>query len=81
MSSDMFKKVEKKTGVDIQSASKLASAFNGKNIHDEKTARQLVRQVGKLAGKSVPKSTEDMIVKMLVNNKGINESTIKKMMK
>lgn len=80
MSNDMFKKVEKKTGVDLKQASQLANSFKGKNLKDEKTARELVKQVGRLAGKKVPKSTEDMIVKMLMNNK-VNESTIKKMMK
>ncbi|MRH41405.1 stage VI sporulation protein F [Aquibacillus halophilus] len=81
MNQDMFKNVEKKTGVDMQSISKVANSFNGKNVQDENTARQLVRQVGKLAGKKVPKETEDMIVKMLSNGKGINESSIKKMIK
>ncbi|MDC3417964.1 stage VI sporulation protein F [Aquibacillus salsiterrae] len=80
MSNDMFKNVEKKTGVDIKKASQLANSFKGKNINDEKTARELVKQVGKLAGKKVPKTTEDMIVNMLVKNK-VNESTIKKMLK
>ncbi len=76
----MFKKIEKKTGVDMNSVSKVANAFNGKDIKDEKTARDLVKQVGKIAGKKVPKQTEDMIVNMLMKNK-VNESTIKKMMK
>ncbi|WP_138419576.1 stage VI sporulation protein F [Aquibacillus sediminis] len=80
MNEDMFKKVEKKTGVDINRAAKLASAYNGKNLQDERTARQLVKQVGKLAGKRVPKETEDMIVNMLMNNK-VNESAVKRMLK
>ncbi|MDL4843232.1 stage VI sporulation protein F [Aquibacillus rhizosphaerae] len=81
MSQDLLKKVEKKTGIDKQSIAKVASSFNGKNLQDEKTARTLVRQVGKLAGKKVPRETEDMIVKMLSNGKAINENTINKMMK
>ncbi|MFZ3577260.1 stage VI sporulation protein F [Virgibacillus sp. DJP39] len=79
--SDMFKNVEKKTGVSMGSIKKLADSLKGKDIHNEKTARDLVRQVSRLAGKPVSKETEDKIVKMLVNNKGIDEKSISKMMK
>ncbi|MRG87205.1 stage VI sporulation protein F [Salinibacillus xinjiangensis] len=78
MNQDMLKKVEKKTGVDMQSILRLASAYDGKGLENEKTARRLVRQVGKLAGKKVPRETEDQLVKMITQKK-INESTIRKM--
>ncbi|WP_077623302.1 stage VI sporulation protein F [Sediminibacillus massiliensis] len=80
MDQEMLKRIEKQTGVDMRAVTKLANAVGGKDLKDERTARQLVRQVGKLAGKRVPKQTEDMIVKMLQNS-NISESTIKKMMK
>ncbi|WP_117170942.1 stage VI sporulation protein F [Paraliobacillus sediminis] len=81
MSQDMFKNVEKKTGVDMKSIAKVAGAYSGKNLQDEKTIRQLIKQVSQLAGKKVTKETEDRIVKMLVSGKKIDETTIKKMIK
>ncbi|WP_456276015.1 stage VI sporulation protein F [Bacillus sp. AK128] len=79
--SDMFKGVEKKTGVKMQDIMKVAQSLNGANLKDEKTIRNLVKELGQLANKNVPKQLEDKIVETLVHsNKPIDASTISKMM-
>ncbi|MDC3412711.1 stage VI sporulation protein F [Aquibacillus sp. 3ASR75-11] len=79
--SDLFKKIEKKTGVKMDDVSKIANSFSKSDLKDEKSIRKLVRQVSKLSGKKVPKQKEDMIVNMLLkNNSKIDSSTISKML-
>ncbi|MBM7573210.1 stage VI sporulation protein F [Aquibacillus albus] len=80
MNQDFLKNIEKKTGVDMRKVMQLANSLNGKDLQDEKTVRNLVKQVSSLAGKRVNKQTEDKIVEMIINKK-VNESTVKKMMK
>ncbi|NEY70772.1 sporulation protein [Bacillus mesophilus] len=80
--SDMFKGVEKKTGVKMQDIMKVAQSLNGANLKDEKTIRGLVKELAQLANKNVPKQLEDKIVDTLVNkNQPIDASTISKMLK
>jgi hypothetical protein len=80
--SDMFKGVEKKTGVKMQDIMKVAQSLNGANLKDEKTIRSLVKELAQLANKNVPKQLEDKIVDTLVNkNESIDASTISKMLK
>ncbi|QDP41735.1 stage VI sporulation protein F [Radiobacillus deserti] len=80
MSDQFSKKVEKKTGVDMKSIKSIANSFKGTDLSDEKEVRKLIKKVAKTAGKPVNKSTEDMLVKMISKSKGINESTISKML-
>jgi uncharacterized protein YpuA (DUF1002 family) len=79
--SDLFKKIEKKTGVKMDDVSKVANSFSNSDLKDEKSIRKLVKQVSKLSGKKVSKAKEDMIVDMLLKNKSnIDSSTISKML-
>ncbi|WP_246938800.1 stage VI sporulation protein F [Bacillus pinisoli] len=79
--SDMFKGIEKKTGVKMQDIMKVAQSLNGANLQDEKTIRNLVKDLAQMANKNVPKQLEDKIVETLVNNKQkIDASTISKML-
>ncbi|WP_456276298.1 stage VI sporulation protein F [Bacillus sp. AK128] len=78
--SDMFKGVEKKTGVKMQDIMKVAQSLNGANLQDEKTIRGLVQQLSQMAGKKVPKELEEKIVDTLVKKKQqIDPATISKM--
>ncbi|UFT99028.1 stage VI sporulation protein F [Radiobacillus kanasensis] len=80
MSDQFSKKIEKKTGVDMNSIKGIADSFKETDLSDEKAVRRLIKKVSKTAGKPVNKSTEDMLVKMISKNKGmLNESTISKM--
>ncbi|UII54330.1 stage VI sporulation protein F [Cytobacillus spongiae] len=79
--SDMFKGIEKKTGVKMNDIMKVANSFGNRNLRSEKDVRELIGQVAKLANKRVPKQTEDMIVDVLVNKKqNIDEKTISNML-
>jgi hypothetical protein len=79
--SEMFKGVEKKTGVKMQDILKVAQSLNGKNLKDEKTIRNLIKEIAQLANKNVPKQLEDKIVDTLVNkNEQIDATTISKML-
>ncbi|WP_102349811.1 stage VI sporulation protein F [Bacillus sp. Marseille-P3661] len=65
---NMFGNIEKKTGVNMNDIMKLANSLSTANFKDEKTVRQVIRQVSQLAGKRVSKEKEDMIVKSILNN-------------
>lgn len=79
--SDFSKGIEKKTGVRMDDVMKLVNSLKNSNLQDEKTVRKLVKQVSALAGKTVPKNKEDMIVNELVKKKKkIDPATISKMM-
>ncbi len=60
--------IEKKTGVKKEDIFKLADSVQGANLHDERTIRQLVSQVSRMAGVPVSKEKEDQIVKAIINN-------------
>ncbi|MBO8157313.1 MAG: stage VI sporulation protein F [Bacillaceae bacterium] len=77
---DLFKKIEQRTGVNMNDVIRLANSLEGADLQDERTVRKLVKQVSRLAGKRVNKQTEDMIVDTLVNKKQMPDmSTISKM--
>ncbi|WP_349407578.1 stage VI sporulation protein F [Pseudalkalibacillus sp. SCS-8] len=60
--------IEKKTGVKKEDIFKLADSVQGANLRDERTIRQLISQVSRLAGVPVSKEKEDQIVKAIINN-------------
>ncbi|WP_138419575.1 stage VI sporulation protein F [Aquibacillus sediminis] len=65
---DLFRQIEKKTGIDMRRASKLANSFKG-GIHDEYTARQVVKHGGKLIGKRLPRQTEERIARKILEKR------------
>ncbi|WP_416148298.1 stage VI sporulation protein F [Salipaludibacillus sp. HK11] len=77
----VFKGVEKKTGVKFWDILKLANSVKDVNLRDEENVRDLVRRVGNLTNKPVPKEKEDQIVHTILNDaKSINFNTIGKML-
>ncbi|SDZ85943.1 Stage VI sporulation protein F [Thalassobacillus cyri] len=78
----MFDNFEKKTGVKMDEVMKLAQSLQGTNFKDEKTIRNVINKVSKLANKPVSKSKEDMIVNAILNDKVPKDlSSIEKMIK
>ncbi|WP_028782426.1 stage VI sporulation protein F [Thalassobacillus devorans] len=78
----MFNNFEKKTGVKMDEVMKLAQSLQGANFKDEKTIRNVINKVSRLANKPVSKSKEDMIVKAILNDKVPKDlSSIEKMIK
>lgn len=81
MDNGFFKNIEKKTGVDMNEIFALANSLQHANFKDEKTVREVIRKVSKIANKPVRKELEDQIVKSIINNGNqLDFNTISKMM-
>ena len=68
-SDNFYKKVENKTHVNKETILSLAKKIQGDNLKDESKLRDLIKEIGVIAGKNVPKEQEDKIVKAIVNDK------------
>lgn len=78
---DLFKNIEKKSGVNMNELLKLVNSIQGANFQDEKTLREIIQKVGALANRQVPKEKEDELVKtILKNGDKLNFQQIAKMM-
>ncbi|WP_186576094.1 stage VI sporulation protein F [Aquibacillus kalidii] len=62
MENDIVKRIEKKTGIDMRSVSKVADAFKENNRYDEYKVRRAVKHAGFLFGKRFPKEWENAVV-------------------
>ncbi|SHN19738.1 MULTISPECIES: stage VI sporulation protein F [Gracilibacillus] len=65
---NMFDQIQKKSNVQPDDIFKVAQSVQNADFSDEKTVRQLVKQLARLSGKSVSKQKEDKIVKAITNN-------------
>lgn len=63
-----FKKVENKTNVNKETILSLASKLQNTNMKDEKVLRELVKEIGCIAGKNVSKEKEDKIVNAILKD-------------
>ena len=80
MDNQFFKNVEKKTGVNMKDILDLANSLQNANFKDEKTVRNVIQRVSKIANKKVSKETEDKIVQSIVKDgKQLDINTISKM--
>jgi hypothetical protein len=81
MDNGFFKNIEKKTGVNMKEIFDLANSLQNANFKDEKTVRNVIRRVSKMANKPVSKDVEDQLVKTIINNgKQLDLNTIANMM-
>ncbi|MFC4320607.1 stage VI sporulation protein F [Litchfieldia salsa] len=67
MDNNLFKNIEKKTGVNMKDVLELANSVQNANFKDEKTVRSIVKKVSQIANKPVPKQMEDKIVNSIVS--------------
>jgi hypothetical protein len=65
---DFMDQVEKKTNVKKEDIFKLVDSVQHSNLKDEKTIRQLIAQVSRMAGVPVDKEKEDRIVQTILSN-------------
>ncbi|MDM8101611.1 MULTISPECIES: stage VI sporulation protein F [Oceanobacillus] len=65
----MFDKIQKNTNIRPEEVYKVADSVKHANFSDEKTVRNLVRQLSQMAGKPLSKEKEDKIVQSIVKNK------------
>lgn len=63
-----FKKVEDKSGVSKETIMSLANKLQHSNMKDEKVLRDLVKEIGTVAGKDVSKEKEDKIVNAILKD-------------
>ena len=64
-----FKKVEDKSGVNKETIMSLANKLQHSNMKDENVLRDLVKEIGKVAGRDVSKEKEDKIVSAILKDK------------
>ncbi|WP_041056972.1 stage VI sporulation protein F [Jeotgalibacillus campisalis] len=81
MNDAFFKRIEQKTGVSMDNVFSLAQSFQSADFKDEKTVRNLIKQVSAVANKPITKDLEDRIVETITaKGKSIDFNTISDMM-
>lgn len=65
---NFFKKVQEKTNVDKSTILSLAQKLQNSNMKDEKTLREVIKEIGNLTGKEVSKEKEDKIINTVIND-------------
>ncbi|RFU63072.1 stage VI sporulation protein F [Bacillus sp. V59.32b] len=68
MDNNFFKNMEGKTGVNMKDVFELANSLQGANFKDEKTVRNVIKRVSRIANKPVNQEMEDKIVKSIVKD-------------
>ena len=69
LSDSFFNKIEKKTNVKKSSIMSLVKKLQGNNMKDEKTLREVIRELSSMTGKNVSKEQEDKIINTVINDK------------
>ncbi|WP_087971541.1 stage VI sporulation protein F [Oceanobacillus rekensis] len=65
----MFDKIQSNSNINPDEIMKVADSLKSANFSDEKTVRNLVRHLSRMADKPLSKEKEDKIVQSIVNNK------------
>lgn len=80
MDSNLFKNVEKKTGVNMNEVFQLAQSLQNANFQDERTVRQVVKKVARIANRPISKELENKIVQTIIKDgKKLDFNTIANM--
>ena len=69
LSDSLFNKIEKKTNVNKESIMSLAKKLQGDNMKDEKTLREVIKELSSMTGREVSKEQEDKIISTVVNDR------------
>ncbi|WP_100010787.1 stage VI sporulation protein F [Lentibacillus sediminis] len=64
----MFDKIQKNSNIRPDEIYKVADSVKHADFSDEKTVRQLVRQLAKMANKPLSKEKEDKLVESIAKN-------------
>lgn len=65
---NFFKRVENKTNVDKNTILSLAKKIQNANMKDEKTLREVVKEISEMTGKEVTKEKEDKIINAILKD-------------
>ena len=66
---NLFNKFEKKTNINKETILQLANKLQNNNMKDEKTLREIIKDIATLTGKEVTKEKEDKIINAIINDK------------
>lgn len=66
--SDLFDKIKQSTNVNPDDVYRVAESVKHADFSDEKTVRNLVRHLARLANKRIPQEKEDQIVQSITKN-------------
>ena len=66
---NFFKKVENKTNVNKDTILSLANKLQESNLKDEKTIKEVIRDICNLTGKEISKEKEQKIINTILSNK------------
>lgn len=64
-----FKKIEKKTNVSKETILSLANKVQNSNMKDEKVLRELIKEIGEVAGKEVSEEKTKKIINTIIEDK------------
>lgn len=65
MDNNMFKNIEKKTGVNMKDIFELANSVQNANFKDEQTVRNIVKRVAQIANKPISKQKKNKLLRRL----------------
>ena len=63
-----FKRVENKTNIDKNTIMSLAQKIQNSNMKDEKTLREVIKEISTMTGKEVTKEKEDKIINAIMKD-------------
>ncbi|WP_010530828.1 stage VI sporulation protein F [Lentibacillus jeotgali] len=79
---NLFDKVQQNSDISPNEIHKVADSVKNADFSDEKTVRNLVRRLSKLANQPISKAKEDKIVESITkNNMPVDMQTLNKMFK
>ena len=65
----LFNKIEQKTSINKETILRLANKIQQNDMKDEKTLREVIKDLSSMTGKEVSKEKEDKIIEAIVNDK------------
>lgn len=65
---NFFNKIEKKTNVNKNTILTLAQKLQNSNMKDEKTIREVIKEISSITGKEVTKEKEDKIINAIMKD-------------
>ncbi|WP_306065084.1 stage VI sporulation protein F [Tigheibacillus jepli] len=79
---NLFDKINQKANIDPSEIYKVADSVKNADFSDERTVRNLVRRLAKMANKPISKEKEDKLVKTITsNNMPTDMQTLNKLFK
>ncbi len=65
---NLFNRIEKKTNIDKKTIMDLAKKLQNSNMKDEKTLREVIKDISSMTGKEVSKEKEEKIIRTIIND-------------